>query len=119
MNVTIFARNTGQARVVTLPLLPHSGAPAVCNTNVTFVEPNGSMTGSLFPTGTHKDMLLVPCPETGTQFEVESTLIDSVNRLSWYLSRQCLHCTRTKAPRASTREISLNRSAVRAPFGWA
>ncbi|KAL6161216.1 hypothetical protein ACJBU6_00344 [Exserohilum turcicum] len=45
---------------------------------VAFVDPAGSMTGSLFPTGSRCDTINVQAKD-GTQFSVKATLIDAAN----------------------------------------
>ncbi|KAJ5793936.1 hypothetical protein N7457_000535 [Penicillium paradoxum] len=73
--IKVFVTNTGQALLVTVPF-PND---ATRDIGITFLAPNGPMTGSLFPSGARKDYLSFECPSTGTQFVVKTTLIDCTN----------------------------------------
>ncbi|KJZ74924.1 hypothetical protein HIM_05655 [Hirsutella minnesotensis 3608] len=76
VDVKVFVENTGQALLVTIPIPQND---AMCDVRVTFVTPNGGVTGRLFPSGSRKDYLSFNCPSTGVHHVVESTLIDSAN----------------------------------------
>ena len=63
-----------------LPGLPGSGSPI----KVTFIEPAGSMTGKLFPTGQRQQWLDVRATSNSTpSFSVRASLIDAANPFVW------------------------------------
>lgn len=77
MEIRVSVTNTGQALLVTVPTVQKD---AICDQiKVTFLAPNGNMTGRLFPSGARKDNLPFDCPMTGARLIVEATLIDSGN----------------------------------------
>lgn len=74
VDIRVFVTNTGQALLVTIPQ-----NNTTCDIRITFLAPNGNMTGKLFPSGARKDYLAFQCPSTGTGFVVHTTLIDCTN----------------------------------------
>jgi 2-methylaconitate cis-trans-isomerase PrpF len=90
VDVRIFNTNTSRLIVETLQVDPHGdfqedgtfSIPGVQGTGsevkVAFVDPAGSMTGTLFPTGNRCDTISVK-ERNGTKFSVKATLIDAAN----------------------------------------
>ncbi|KAJ5154988.1 DUF453-domain-containing protein [Penicillium coprophilum] len=73
-DIRVLVTNTGQALLVSIPL-----GNTKCDIRITFLDPNGNMTGKLFPSGARKDYLAFQCPSTGTKVAVRATLIDCTN----------------------------------------
>ncbi|KAJ5291269.1 hypothetical protein N7478_000520 [Penicillium angulare] len=90
IDVRIFNTNTGQTIVETIQISPDGrfredgdySIPGVQGTSspikVAFLNPGGSMTGRMFPSGAPKDTLTVYSPSVGT-FSVRVSLVDAAN----------------------------------------
>ncbi|KAJ8119079.1 hypothetical protein OPT61_g71 [Boeremia exigua] len=90
LDVRIFNTNTARVIVDTVEVDPYGTVsedgdytiPGVKGTGseikVAFVDPAGSMTGQLFPTGQRQDKITVQ-ERDGTRFSVGATLIDAAN----------------------------------------
>ncbi|KAJ4985182.1 hypothetical protein SVAN01_09318 [Stagonosporopsis vannaccii] len=90
LDVRIFNTNTSRLIVDTVEVNPDGtvsedgnySIPGVKGTGseikVAFVDPAGSMTGKLFPTGRRQDTITVQ-ERNGTRFSVRATLIDAAN----------------------------------------
>jgi 2-methylaconitate cis-trans-isomerase PrpF len=92
LDVSIYNTNTGKRLVETVELdeegqyfdegeylMPGTKTPG-SEVKVAFVDPAGSMTGKLFPTGRRREMLQVEVPRNGVQpFGVEVSYVDAAN----------------------------------------
>ncbi|KZF23093.1 DUF453-domain-containing protein [Xylona heveae TC161] len=91
LDVRVFNTNTRQLMVETVEVGPDgkfheegdyriSGFKGSgSRIKIAFIEPAGSATGKLFPTGQRKDRLRIASTDAFPEFEVEATLIDSAN----------------------------------------
>jgi 2-methylaconitate cis-trans-isomerase PrpF len=92
IDVSIYNTNTGKKLVETVELddeghyydegdymMPGVRTPG-SEVKVAFVDPAGSMTGKLFPTGKCSEMLQVAAPRNGVvPFEVQASFVDAAN----------------------------------------
>lgn len=76
VEIKVCVTNTGQELLVTVPVPPND---TLRDIKISFIAPNGNMTGSLLPSGAPKDYLSFECPSSGSRFVVKTTLIDCTN----------------------------------------
>ena len=91
MDIKIFNLNTGATLVETVQVDEEGGfleegderisgfAGSGSRIKVNFVDPAGSMTGKLFPSGHRQDDITVTWPGVNTKITVQATLIDAAN----------------------------------------
>ncbi|KAE8351130.1 PrpF protein [Aspergillus coremiiformis] len=91
VDIRVFNTNTQQLLVETVQVTPDgkfsedgdysiAGVPGTGSPiRTTFINPGGSMTGRLFPSGFKQEMLTVSSAHTSTPFQIRASLIDAAN----------------------------------------